>query len=221
VATPTPAEQVRETLQKALMLPLQETPAMLNGLFTTTADGENSEVREDRGLSSQLIIWALLRAFGADPAQTRAWIDEWLLGKVILSALRETGLDDYGAGRLLTGIKLATARKTLLAGDVKEKPDELIYALLADPDARQLLNVNTFEGVTYYDKQGFEALLRWLVLTAQVDGTPEALEKRYATVTALLTADQGANYQVNKLRELLKPQRQAQPVAPTKPTPKK
>jgi len=194
---PTPAEIVREKLQKVLMLPLQETPAIPSALF---ADSD-----EDKALQSQLIVWALLCTFGDDPAQTRAWIDEWLLGKIVVAALRETGMDDYGAGRILTTVKLAVARKTLLSGTETEKPDEAIYALLGDTDARQLLNVNTFNSVTYYDKQGFETLLRWLVIAAQVDGTPEALEQRYKTVEALITANETAEYQVNKLREALKP----------------
>jgi hypothetical protein len=202
VATPTPAELVRDRLQKVLMLPVQETPATLRGLFDET-DADNT-------LHTQLDVWALLAAFGDDPAQTRAWIDEWLLGKVIVAALRETGMDEYAAGRTLMAVRLATARKTLLSGTVTEKPDEVIYALLGDPDARQLLNVNTFEGVTYYDKAGFEILLRWLVLAAQVDGAEDALETRYKTVAALLTANESAEYQVNKLRDALKPK----PVTP-------
>lgn len=194
---PTQADHTRETLEKVLMLPLQETPKAFAALF--------EDADTDKPLQGGLITWALLGAFGDDAAQTRGWIDEWLLGKVITGAIREfAGLDEYQAGRVLTAIRLASARQTLLTGTATEDADELLYALLGDTDARQVLGVNQFEGITYYDKQGFETLLRWLILTAQVNATPEALESRYQSVKALLNADSDADYQVNKLRDGLR-----------------
>jgi len=188
----TRSERTREKLETTLMLPLQETPKALAPLFDATED--------DAALHGGLAIWALLSALGNDPIQARAWIDEWLLGRAIMEAL---DVEEGTAARTLNAIKLAVARPTLVEGLEAERPADLLTALLADPDARALLGINQFESVTYYDKAGFDELLRWLVLTAQVDAAPDALVSRYATVKAFIAANANAEYQIAKLRAAL------------------
>jgi glycosidase len=197
VRAPSPAQTVCEKLEKTLMLPLQEAQAHFSALSIPTGD-------EGLAVRAGLIIWALLAAFGEDAAQTRAWVDEWLLGRAIMVAFSALGVGEAHAARALNGIKLATGRDRLLRGSTGERPDELVTALIGDPDARMLLGVNQFNNVVWYDDGGFHALLRWLYLVPQVESTDDVLNAREASLQTLLAAHAVAGYQVNPLRAAIK-----------------
>ena len=65
---------------------------------------------------SALLGWLCVHPLGEvvsakDAAlQSRAWIDEWRLGKAMTQTLRELGLDDSAAWHAVTAIKILTAQ---------------------------------------------------------------------------------------------------------------
>lgn len=58
--------------------------------------------------------------------------------------------------------------KKMLRADMKKIEDEIISALLVSDNVHNYAHVNVFQGVTYFNKEQFENLLRWLYSLALI-----------------------------------------------------
>jgi hypothetical protein len=104
---------------------------------------------------------------GVDAAlQSRAWIDEWLLGKVIAGTVRGLALDDASASQAVHAIKTLTAHPRALE---TKRTVELLEALLTDDAAQQFLHVNRWEDVLWFNHEAFEQLLAVMFASAVVE----------------------------------------------------
>jgi glycosidase len=153
-----------------------------------------------------LLVWALTHHLGAAAApaalaaeQSRSWIDEWLLGPIIRSALREINGDDGAAERGVALVKLLTAHAGRVAGDAPAGAEALLDALLADRDAQQFIGVNRYNDVVYFNKESFEQLVGWLEAAARALGAPADAD---AAFTQLRRASVESGYQLERLREV-------------------
>lgn len=185
------ARSLRASVERLLVLPLPEAPEFIDPLLTGVTDNPAQW--------GGLYAWLVLQTLGS-AEQSRSWLDEWLLGRIIAAALRETGAAEDEAARMVTAVKLATAQRDLFTGSVDERADKVLETLLQEPDAQVLLNVNHFRDVLWFNQEGFDTLLRWLVLLAQLNGQPEALQRRYVVIEQLQAAAEQSGYQVDKLR---------------------
>jgi hypothetical protein len=169
-------------------------------------------------LWSRIFGWTFVHALGklGDAAdydeQSRSWIDEWLLGRMIAGALQEVGLDEAAAARAVVIIKRLTSHQHWFAAQGSEGGYETLEALLRDSEMQQLLGVNRYQGVLWLNKQSFERLLWWLLLLAAImisadparmpSEVAEAIAACYRTVRRLRAAAAESGYQVEKLLEL-------------------
>lgn len=187
------AEFIRKLLETLLALPSKDTPPSIAEMLKS----------EEYALTvwGGLLGWSFAHALGDDPETSRSRIDEWLIGRLIIQALRGMGLEEFQAIQALAGVKLATSLPNLFTPTEDERADTLLETLLRDMDAQQWMNVNHFQGVVWFNQQGFDQLLQWLVLLAQVnDKTSKAIKQRYQVVEQLRQACLMSDYQVEKLR---------------------
>ncbi|MFZ6029361.1 MAG: alpha-amylase family glycosyl hydrolase [Chloroflexota bacterium] len=140
------------------------------------------------------------------PEISRAWIDEWLLGKIITQAQRELGESEEEASRHLLLVKILVKS----AGGFT-KPD--VQTLLADPEVQSYIGVNRYQDVLWFNQEAFEDLIGWLCTAAQVElaaadlleGTAlsaaasKAIKARAALAKKLIAAARQADYRVEKL----------------------
>ena len=139
--------------------------------------------------------------------QSRSWIDEWLLGKVIASALQDLGLDEHAAWQAVAVVKLLTSHQrwfAVQAADARLRAHKILESLLKDDEVRQFLRVNRYQGVLWFNKEAFEQLLWWLWLVAVVEigAEPQRAEEILACsdiVEQLRQAAEKSGYQVEKL----------------------
>jgi hypothetical protein len=113
----------------------------------------------------------------ANAERSRAWIDEWLLGKQIVAALKEMNLDAETAQRNLPLLRLLTGQAGWLAGDDPVTiAKQLLQAWVTDEDARRYLKVHAHEGAQWFNKECFEELVWWsfAVEVIRLHGTQEA-----------------------------------------------
>jgi glycosidase len=133
--------------------------------------------------------------------RSRSWIDEWLLGKVLVITLQDLGLDENTAWRAVAVIKLLTSHqdwsvlhpappglvlRPAEAGSVGATPDDrlpgvqarvpasaqvVLENLLKDDEVQQFLRVNRYGDVLWFNKEAFEQLLWWLLVVAAVQIT--------------------------------------------------
>jgi glycosidase len=143
---------------------------------------------------------------GDAAVQSRAWIDEWRLGKVIAETLRAFGSDEGAASQAVSAIKILTAHSNALASP---RVGELLEALLTDDAAQQFLRVNRFDGVLWFNQEAFEQLLAALFAVAVVESSApprrakatvtKDMRARVATVEKLLRAEAESKFQVDAL----------------------
>lgn len=164
-----------------------------------------------------LLAWLFTHSLGkivtetGYDAQSRSWVDEWLLRKTILNMLRDLGADDAVAGR---GVLLVDAligqEGSFEAQATETKPAyRVVEALLKDDDVRGFLQVNRYQDVLYYNKEAFDQLLGLMLLAGIVDATSRAdktpgeaaadIRDYYTIVQTLQQAQVKSEYRVERL----------------------
>ncbi len=167
---------------------------------------------ESDALGGALLGWLCVHALGqivgaGDTAQqSRAWIDEWLLGKAIAETLRGLEVDDGAAWQAVTAIKILTAHPRALE---TKQIAPVLESLLNDDAAQQFLRVNRWDGVLWFNQEAFKQLLAVMFACAVVKISAEPrrakatvakeIFARVATVEKLLRAEAESKFQVDAL----------------------
>ncbi|MCS6774210.1 MAG: alpha-amylase family glycosyl hydrolase, partial [Thermoflexales bacterium] len=119
---------------------------------------------------AMVLAWASCRrlgdlvSFAEGEAQSRVWLRDLLLEEALRDAFDEFGVDADTANRAALGVGLMITHSRVVLTDASEAH---LRALLEDPDARALLNVHTYRGVEYFNKEAFEWLIQTLGAAAR------------------------------------------------------
>jgi hypothetical protein len=206
------AREVCDELEAILHLPVLDRRVALDQ--EAIAEVQAGLTAND-GIWSCLFGWAFIHALGkitasADFAeQSRSWMDEWLLGRIVAGTLRELGDDEQQAALSVMVIKRMTSHQSWFATPELEYAYQLLEALLSDTEVQQLLRVNRYQDVLWFDKHAFERLLWWMLAVALVSisagaetATTDAagtISAAYRTIMQLRAAAEASGYQVEKL----------------------
>ncbi len=199
------------TLRRRFPLPRSRKYKWANDYLTAGLD--------DPAAWPTLLGWLFTHTLGkivdeASFAQTsRAWIDEWLLGKIIARTLRDMGLGEGTVGRAVEAIKLLTGHQRWFEMETSKtrQASEVLHSWLSDDDVRRFLQVNRHDDVLWFNKEAFDRLL-WSMfavaaITASADPSRPADEVAqeivacYDIVRKLQRAEEKSEYQVEKLLE--------------------
>ena len=218
------AREMRQKLEAILRLPTLASRFPWPGAKgDKTAAGYLEEKLNDAPSTwGTLFSWLFVHALGKVVGQTdfmelsRSWIDEWRLGKTIVSVLRDLGLEEEASWRSVALIKLLTSHQRWF--EVKpssQKPAyQVLESLLKDNEVHQFLQVNRYNDMLWFNKEAFDELLWWLVLVAAVEissdpvRTPSEIVKDLEDCSriakALEEAEKKSSYQVEKLLTTVK-----------------
>jgi glycosidase len=192
-----------------------------------------------RALGSETFTWATLFGwlfvhplggiFGADQKalRSRSWIDEWLIGKLLLSAFEELGLNAEQQHGSLSLIKILTTHQRWFeekSAGVKRSetgqqdqstrshaPEQarVLQTLLSDTEVQQYLRINRYQEILWYHGESLDQLLSGLYLIAVVDalsGAPEdparwgrTIRARKTVIDQIQKAKEASKYQVERL----------------------
>ncbi len=169
-----------------------------------------------------LLAWLFTRDLGRlqyeddveAASQSRTWIDEWLLGKMIALTLQDLGLEEQEAWQSVGIIRLLTSHQNWwsehLAG--KDKALLILQDWLRDGEIQRYLGVNRYQGILWFQKEAFGDLLWWFYTSAVIDmadkeeiesSDPSPVAKEIVAchdlISRLLKAEQQSDYQVEKL----------------------
>ncbi|HSB07142.1 MAG TPA: alpha-amylase family glycosyl hydrolase [Thermodesulfobacteriota bacterium] len=143
--------------------------------------------------------------------QSRTLIEEWRLERILVNQLLDSGLEEGSAQRLVPLIKVLTRHQTWFETG---RPDEnqafkVLDSLLKDNEIQKFIQVNRHDGVLWFNKESFEELLFWLMLTAVVEigSSPlrsptqvvKEIDRCYEIIQGIQEAEEKSNYQVEKL----------------------
>jgi len=187
-------------------------------------------LRDDPAAWPTLLGWLFTHALGkvVDEAGfeqiSRSWSDEWLLGKIVAGALQDLGLDESTAWQAVTTINVLTSHQRWFEGQQAavsgqrlakgERAYQVLESWLKDDEVQQLLQVNRYRGVLWFNQEAFEQLLWWMLLLAVVAISADPLRPAaevaqeiitcYDIVRKLQRAEEESGYQVEKLLEAVK-----------------
>ncbi len=143
---------------------------------------------------------------------SRSWIDEWLLNKIIASALGDLGLDERSAWQSIHLIKLLTSHSNWWAEAGNGQIYPLMLSVFSDAEAQQYLGVNRYQGILWYNREAFEDFTWWLYVVAAVnvmatqpsEQVPQTIINCFSEIQLIQKATISSNYQVEKLLSALK-----------------
>jgi hypothetical protein len=171
---------------------------------------------------SILFGWTLVRHLGrivADEdydAQSRTWIDEWLLGKMINLVFHDLGFDEIQSRQALALIKILTSHQNWfqIDGEKQGLAYRTFKKLLEDQEVQQFLQVNRYQDILWFNKEAFEMLAGWLFKIAAIDISKDKMKNQKEIIAALTAtfemikiwqkAEEDSTYQVEKLLEGMK-----------------
>ncbi|HEX6287974.1 MAG TPA: alpha-amylase family glycosyl hydrolase [Herpetosiphonaceae bacterium] len=218
------AQEVRRTLEAILHLPA------LERRFSAPDDQEYQAANEylQRNLDGDPIPWSALFGWlftyglgkfsspndGAQ--QSRSLIDEWMLNRIIAGVFRDLGEDETAAWRSVALIKLLISHdlQPSAEGAAAQGNGSTLEQLFKDSAFQQLLQVNRYREVLWFNREAFERLL-WAMLaktTVSASAAPRASTKKvaeavgatYSRIERLQTAAEQSGYQVEGLLSALK-----------------
>ena len=145
------------------------------------------------------------------PERSYRWISEWRLDQIIAQILADSGLDERTAWRSVTLIKILTRYQSWFK---EENTYHIIENLLNDGEAQQFLGVNQYDDILWFNKEAFEEMLWWMMLTAAIEigfdplrpakEIIRELEKVWSMLQKLHEAEKKSEYQVGKLLSTLR-----------------
>ncbi len=218
------AREIRQKLEAILYLPVLTSryPQLQPRGVKAAAEYLHKKLDDSTYLWGTLFAWLFVHSLGkvVNPKdfarQSRNWIDEWDLGKIILAALNDLGLEDASAGNSLEVIKLITTYQRWCGtkGSGEKHASTKLEFLLKDQEVRQFLQVNQYNDIWWFNKEAFEEMLWWLMMAAAltigsdplrpVNVVVEELEKCYAIIQTWQQAEEKSEYQVEKLLSALR-----------------
>jgi len=151
----------------------------------------------------------------ADPdGGSGAALEELALGPVLAVVLRDLGLDEDSAWRLLALIRML--RHLPLPSSVAglasaDRAPALVRALIADETVRPYIRVNVWEGVSWFNREAFGQILWWMAALDALDAVsdqtrPKAkltarLIEAGRLTTTLAKAAESSGYQLDRLED--------------------
>jgi glycosidase len=146
--------------------------------------------------------------------QSAAWLDEWLLGKIISQTFQSLGCDEDTAWLETDLVKILVChRQWFVSGRDKQARKSNLKALFLEQEVQRFLQFNWYETVLWFSKERFETLMDWLLAvsifdlmagSACIDKTVVAgIAKRYRVLEKVLQRAESASYRVEPMLEML------------------
>jgi hypothetical protein len=215
------AAEIRLKLEACLLLPVLGERYGLPGSrkYEAAVEMVQTHLDEDPAAWGTLLGWLFTHSLGkvvsetGAAAQSRSWIDEWLLGKLIAGTLQEMGLEAGAAWWAVGTVKILISHQGWfgLEAPAQERAYRILVSWLRDSEVQRFLQVNRYGGVLWFNHEAFEQLLKWMLTMAVVeisadperspDEVAEGIVACYDVVQRLRQAEEGSGYQIVALME--------------------
>jgi glycosidase len=214
---PVIARDVRRKLEALWRLANLESPSPLPDAVVEIL---HDRLDGDRGAWYTLSGWLFTHTLGRAVSEqgvaqiSRSWIDEWLLGRIIASALQDLGLEEGSAWWAVTTIKiLTTHQRWFEIHDIEEgRPYRVLQSWLQDSEVQRFMQVNRYQDVLWFNKEAFEQLLDWMLMAATTaisadlqlspDQAAAQVKTCHDVVGQLKEAERASEYRVERLLEI-------------------
>jgi glycosidase len=177
--------------------------------------GSNPLQTGDPALWGTLLGWLFTHKLGEamgggdSVGQSRSWLDEWLLGKILATTLQDIGLSEEAAWQVVGVNKLLIDHQRWYRElpTKKQGAYPVLQLWLEDLEVQRYLQINRHQGILWFNKETFEEFVWWMfaISAIQISADSERASVAsnilncYEVVQNLLKAEAGSEYQVEKL----------------------
>lgn len=213
------AREIKQKLEAILYLRvITSRPQVLQPRgIKALAEYLHQKLMEGLPIWGTLFGWLFVHRIGQiatlkDPTkQNVLWTEELRLDRIIAETLMGFGLNEEIAWRSVKLIKILTYHQ----GWFKEGAVyPIIEYLFRNNQTQQLLGVNEYDHILWFNKEAFEEILWWLMLAAAIEigfdplrpakEVIRELERCWSTIQRLQEAEKKSAYQVEKLKTFIK-----------------
>ncbi|MFX1516199.1 MAG: alpha-amylase family glycosyl hydrolase [Promethearchaeota archaeon] len=169
---------------------------------------------------SIILSWSFLHLLGKiiDPVdyelQSRSWIDEWGLGRIIEWTIKNLKKKTENVFQALVLIKILTSHQNWYISDVEPKFQavHILRALMTDLEVQSYIQTHRYQNVLWFNQEAFENLLRWLFIISVINVVSDSKKEIFLSqeftriflmIDQWLTSAKKSNFQVTNLFELL------------------
>ena len=220
------AQDVRRTVQAILMLS-ELRKSSSRSTRRNFKSGVNRVLKDlsldDKDLVNWCVLlgWAFTKNLGylmgdqGAAERSQSWIDEWLLGRILVSSFADLGISEQQAWLSVSTIKILIQHQNWyeVGGPRSKRNFRILEKLLVDEYVQGFLQVNRHQGILWFNKEKFQELSAWMVRVAAVKGinewgldaeeTREQIAGCYQIIRKLQKAETKSDYQVEKLLEMV------------------
>jgi hypothetical protein len=172
-------QDIRSRLSIVMSLPLLEKES--NKDTREAIEYLLSQLNSSPQVWGSLLTWVFIHALGkiADPGDyqeiSRSWIDEWMLGKIIASALQDMQVDQGAAWRAVSLVKILTGQHDWceIGENGSDSPYQVLQVWLKDEEVHRYLGVNRYQDILWFNKESFGELLWWMYIVGVVHAMEE------------------------------------------------
>jgi glycosidase len=153
--------------------------------------------------------------------RSRRLIDDWLLHKIVSETLGEFDLDPGTIQESISLVKLLIKYQNWYDESAQKRDgvNRIFEALLEDWDIQRYLRFNQYRGITWFNQEAMDSLLRWLLIIsilvsqarvipyvhqAEPHITTESINERYKAIKSVQKAVDISEFQLDFLLEALK-----------------
>ena len=218
------AQEIRRKLETALSVPVLEDrlPPPSVRRRETAIRVVQDHLGDDLAAWGTLFGWLFTHALGKVAGerdfrqQSRSWLDEWQLGKVLAGVFGDLGLDEGAAWQAVRVVQILISHQSWfeLKATRAERAYQVLLSWLRDREVQQFIQVNRYRDVLWFNKETFDQLLRWMMTIAVVETSaiPERpvgevarmIHNSYEVIKKIRRAQLKSEYQVVKLIEAVK-----------------
>jgi len=136
--------------------------------------------------------------------------DEWKAGRFMENTINGMGMTRQEAIHIVKMVRVLISLQKWTDNPENQNPYQLMQSALSNPDIQHLLQMNRYQEILWYSKEGYEDFLNCLLASVvfEPDATDPSLQyERLVFVKEILTdletAGKGSEYQVEKLLQSL------------------
>jgi len=214
------AREVRRALEAILQLPIFDSCFPWPGSpdYVDAIESLQLNLDDNPQVWGGLLGGAFVYSLGKIVTETnfeehsRSWIDEWRLGRIMADALRDFGMDEPTAWRVVSTIRLLVLHQRWF--EAQPSAYAVLSEWLKDDQVQTFLQVNRYQGILWFNKEAFEQLRSRMLLLAAIGvsaGADRAKGDVAETILAccqiveqLERAEAESDYQVEKLLQAAK-----------------
>ncbi len=173
-------------------------------------------IRENICLRLSIIIFAFVSQLGkiVDPSDIEnnsiSLFDEWKTGHFVQNAINGMGLSQAESLRIVKMVRVLISLQKWIDNPTNHDPVVFIQSMLSNPDVQLLMQINRYQDVVWYSREGFSDLLNCLLASVvfEPDAKDPTLQQERILLareilSALQTAGERSDYQVERLIQSL------------------